>query len=129
MQLRTYTGLWNVEKRLYKFYDINLPYPVSLRQLGIFASVSIPWAILMSLVHVPFAPPFGHLIWIAPPIAAAIYANRPIAEGKTLTDFGLSQIRFYLSSRVFHRLAPEQTHRYGTPVTVTARVWTRTPDD
>lgn len=125
MQLRTYTGLWNVEKRLYKFYDVNLPYPVSLRQLGTFAVTAVPWAILMTVLHVPFEAPW-HLLWLAPPVVAMIYANRPVAEGKTLTDFLLSQVRFFLSARVFNGLQPEKPHAEGQVIEIDGRAWERT---
>lgn len=126
MELRTYTGLWNVEKRLYKFYDMNLPYPVSVKQLGIFFGVALPWALIMTLLHVPFGPPFGHILWLAPPVVAVIFANKPIAEGKTLTDFVLSQIKFFLSARKFDRLTPE-TNSYDQKIAVEAKAWHRNP--
>lgn len=106
MQLRTYTGLWKVEKRLYKFYDINLPYPVSLRQVGIFFVALVPWLALMTLLRVPVGSSVGFVAWFGPPIAIAIYANRPIAEGKTLWDYGYSQVRFLVSPRTYAALIP-----------------------
>lgn len=124
MQLRTYTNLWKVEKRLYKFYDVNLPYPVSLRQIGTFAGSAIPWWLLMSLLHVPFASPW-HLIWLAPPAAVMIWANRPVAEGKTFTDFIISQIKFFFGHRVLNALRPEKSS-VGERITMHATVWDRT---
>jgi hypothetical protein len=100
MQLRTYTGLWGVEKRLYKIYDISLPYPVSLKQLGIFLVSAVVWWLLLSLFGVPFAAPW-HAIWLVPPFVFAWLANQPVAEGKTLTDFLLSNIKFYMKSRTY----------------------------
>lgn len=124
MQLRTYTGLWNVEKRLYKFYDVSLPYPVSVKQIGIFAGTFIPWMGLMALFQVPFAPPFGHLLWLFPPAIFAFYANRPVAEGKTLTDFAASQIRFFLASKVHTALKPESNPE-GSKTRLSTRTWRR----
>jgi len=106
MELRTYTGLWKVERRLYKFYDINLPYPVSIRQIGLFLGSIVPWMLLMSFLHVPFAPPFGQLIWLFPPALFTWYANRPVAEGKTLFEYAGSQISFFTKPRVFGDLNP-----------------------
>lgn len=124
MQLRTYTGLWNVEKRLYKFYDVSLPYPVSVKQIGIFAGTFIPWMGIMALFHVPFAPPFGHLLWIFPPAIFAFYANRPVAEGKTLTDYVASQVRFFLASKVHSGLKAE-VHPEGSKTRLSTRTWRR----
>lgn len=124
MQLKTYTGLWNVEKRLYKFYDINLPYPVSVKQVGILIAAFLPWTIIMNILRVPFESPW-HLLWLGPPVAIAWFANRPIAEGKNLTDFALSQIKFFLSPKKYTDLTP-QTEPEGKKVLVTGEAWRRT---
>lgn len=125
MQLRTYTGLWNVEKRLYKFYDVNLPYPVSIRQIAVFFGTLVPWFGLMSLVGLPFHTPW-HLVWLAPPIAATYYANRPVAEGKTLVDYAGSQIRFWLSAK--HYAALSAIPAEPETVKVSGSVWRRSPN-
>lgn len=127
MQLRTYTGLWNVEKKLYKFYDINLPYPVSVKQLGIFVTALLPWTFLMNLLHVPFAPPW-HLVWLAPPVLFMIYANRPIAEGKTLTDFVISQVKFFVSPRIYVGFRPQRANM-DKVIAIEAKAWTRLAEE
>lgn len=99
MQLRTYTGLWKVEKRLYKFYDIALPYPVSIKQVGVFIATLLPWIAIMSLLRIPLGTSWGFLIWVAPPFLVAWYSNRPVAEGKGLWDYVISQIKFLLGPR------------------------------
>lgn len=125
MQLRTYTGLWNVERRLYKFYDVSLPYPVSVKQLGILAGVSIPWFGLLALVNkftglLPFAAPWN-IIWLGPPIVAVVYANRPVAEGKNLFDFVGSQVRYFLSARSYSALKANKTENVITHVR--GKIW------
>ena len=120
MELRTYTGLWKVERRLYKFYDINLPYPVSVKQIGLFIGSVVPWFALMNVLHVPFSPPFGELVWLFPPALFTWYSNRPVAEGKTLVEFGSSQIGFLLRPRKFaglRRLADRPRTRHVRAVT------------
>lgn len=106
MELRTYTGLWRVEKRLYKFYDINLPYPVSIKQVGIFIVSLLPWLMFVNMIGVPFAPPFGHVIWLAPPFLITWAANRPVAEGKTVFEYLASQITFLISPKTYLDLVP-----------------------
>jgi len=125
MQLRTYTGLWKIERRLYKFYDISLPYPVSLRQLAVFLGTGIPWIGLLAAIGFPLETPW-HVVWIAPPVIATIIGNRPIAEGKTPVDWLTTQTRFLMSPRTFHGL-----HASTEPdrVRLSARVWTRTVDE
>lgn len=123
MELRTYTGLWSVEKKLYKFYDIDLPFPISVKQIGIFAASAIPWTILMSILHVPFESPW-HLVWLAPPVLFMIYASRPIAEGKNLTDFILSQIKFLLAPKTHLGLRP-QPRNMNKRIPLEGKAWTR----
>lgn len=122
MNLRTYTGLWKIERRLYKFYDINLPYPVSLRQLAVFLGVGLPWVILLALIGFPLETPW-HVVWIAPPVVATVISNRPVAEGKTPFDWLSTQIRFLFSPRTLSRLQPLPAPQN---VRLTAGVWTRT---
>lgn len=124
MELRTYTHLWNVERRLYKLYDYTLPMPISVRQLGVVAGAGIPWVILLKVLHVPFHAPF-HIIWIAPPAILAWYANRPVAEGKRLGELLMSHIGYWFQPRRYARLAAAPTKA----ATVTARVYVWKADD
>lgn len=119
LELRTHTTLWQVEKRLYKIYDFTLPMPVSVKQLGIFFSVGVPWVLLMKLVHLPFHTPW-HLLWIAPPAIGTWYANKPVAEGKRLIEFLSSQIRYFFQAEMFARLRPFKPDR---AYAVRAEVW------
>lgn len=105
MQLRTYTGLWGVEKRLYKIYDIALPYPVSLKQLGIFLSTATVWWTILAIFRLPFDTPW-HVVWLAPPFLITWLANQPVAEGKTLTDYVLSNARYYLKGKHYADMMP-----------------------
>lgn len=119
MELRTYTGLWRVEKRLYKFYDINLPYPVSVRQIVILVTAFIPWLLLMRLFQVPFAPPFGHLLWLAPPFLITWAANQTVTEGKTILEYLIAQVTYVINPKRYNALTPtsgkpESQHFVGT---------------
>jgi hypothetical protein len=96
LQLRTHTRLWNVEKKMYKFYDFTLPAPVSLRMMGIFFATALPWIGFCAIIGIPFAPPFGHLIWIAPPAMLTYAGSKPVAEGKKLGELLASQASFYV---------------------------------
>lgn len=122
MQLRTYTGLWGVEKRIYKFYDIALPYPVSVKQLGIFLVTGLTWWGTMALFQVPFSPPWNAL-WIVPPFLITYYANKPVAEGKTLADFVISQVKYFFGDKTYTALQASNANleRYS----LFAKTWRR----
>lgn len=123
MQLRTYTGLWGVEKRLYKFYDIALPYPISVKQLGIFMVSAVTWWGLMALLQVPFDPPWN-VVWLAPPFLITYYANQPVAEGKSLADYVISQVKYFTGERVYTALNPSKKDVEKQHVFV--KTWKRT---
>lgn len=112
-----------MEKRLYKFYDISLPYPVSIRQIGFFIGTLVPWLFIMNFLGVPFKPPWN-VIWVAPPFLAAWAANRPVAEGKTLFAYVWSQLSFFFSHREYSQLTPSTGMRAeDKEYVVTADVW------
>lgn len=123
MEIRTYTNLWNIEKRMYRFYDVNLPYPVSLRQIGTLFGIGIPWIGLMVLLGIPFGPPIGHAVWIFPPAALVWLSNRPIAEGKKLMDYSLSQIRYFLMPRTYADGVSHSARSENRIVSVDVAAW------
>lgn len=125
MELRTYTSLWNVERRLYKIYDWTIPFPngIGFLQIAAIFCVGLPWFGLMHLLGVPFHTP-GDVAWLAPPAAAAWWAGKPIAEGKTIVGLANSQLRYLLQPRTLTRLAPAGP--LG-PARVHAVVYRRTP--
>lgn len=107
MELRTYTSLWQVERRIYRLYDINLPYAISIKQILVFVGFTIPWLLLLNLVRIPFAAPW-HALYIIPPIAVTYFASKTVAESKTLGQLLVSQGRYLTQSRKYARLYPYQ---------------------
>lgn len=121
LELRTHTRLWQAEKKLYKLYDYTLPMPVSLRMLGIFTLSATVWGSVCMLVGIPFAPPFGHLIWIVPPAALTWFGNKPVAEGKRLGELFASQFTFYVAQG--KRYAGMRVHTAPDTIHLRADVW------
>lgn len=121
LELRTHTRLWQVEKKLYKLYDFTLPVPVSIRMGGIFIASAAVWFTVCKFLGVEFSPPFGHLIWIAPPVGITFLANRPVAEGKRMGELLISQFNYYATQhRQYARLAPSTAPE---KVLLTGSVW------
>ncbi|MQA96204.1 MAG: hypothetical protein GEV11_16725 [Streptosporangiales bacterium] len=125
MDLPTYTNIWRIEKRLYKLYDFRLPMPLPMVQVGVFVGIFLPWIVLMRLVGLEFAPPFGHVIYLVPPGVLTFLATRPVIEGKRLTELLISQSRYLAEPRVWCRLSPA---REPDEIVVAARVWRRAPE-
>ncbi|WP_149260893.1 TcpE family conjugal transfer membrane protein [Actinomadura sp. K4S16] len=121
MDLPTYTNIWRIEKRLYKLYDLRLPMPLPLVQIGVFLGVFVPWIVLLRVVGIPFESPW-HVLYIVPPGVLTWMATRPVIEGKRLTELLLSQGRYLAEPRTWCRLTPIQEPR---EVVIVARVWRR----
>ncbi|MFD0905485.1 TcpE family conjugal transfer membrane protein [Actinomadura sediminis] len=121
MDLPTYTNIWRIEKRLYKLYDLRLPMPLPLVQIGVFLGVFVPWIVMLRLVGVPFESPW-HVLYIVPPGVLTWLATRPVIEGKRLTELLLSQGRYLAEPRTWCRLTPIREPR---EVVIVARVWRR----
>ena len=98
MEVRTFTSFWNMERKLYSFYDVALPVPVSLRVAGVFLVVALPWWGLFLLLHIPFNNP-SYLFWIIPPVGLAYMATKPIFQGKTIGQFVKSMALFYIQPK------------------------------
>lgn len=125
MEIKNYTSFWNLEKKIYSFYDVQLPMPLSLRVLGVFVVVSVPWALLMWVLHVPITPPW-FLIWLAPPIAVAWLCSRPVLEGKNLLEYLGSWFTYLRQNRKYKRLEPD-LNKYETDVEIKQTVITHSP--
>lgn len=121
MDLPTYTNIWRIEKRLYKLYDLRLPMPLPLVQIGVFLGVFVPWILLLRFAGIPFKSPW-HVLYIVPPGVLTWLATRPVIEGKRLTELLLSQTRYLTEPRTWCRLTPIREPR---EVVVVARVWRR----
>ncbi|MBC6457508.1 TcpE family conjugal transfer membrane protein [Actinomadura sp. HBU206391] len=122
MDLPTYTNIWRIEKRLYKLYDLRLPMPLPLVQIGVFVGVFVPWIMLLKFVGIPFRTPW-HVLYLVPPGVLTWLATRPVIEGKRLTELLLSQSRYLTEPRTWCRLTPIREPR---EVVVVARVWRQT---
>lgn len=100
MRVRTYTNMWNEEKKLYTIYEWTLPTPVSFRQLGLFAVGAAIWMPLMAFIKiVPITSPVGFVVWFAVPVLLAIFGNQQIYEGKSMIQ--------YLQSLFGHMFEPK----------------------
>ncbi len=105
MELPTYTSIWRIEKRLYKLYDFRLPMPLPVGQIVVFAAITVPYVILLTL----FGLPFNHtLFWVyvLPPGVLTWLATRPVLESKRLPELIMSQVRYLGEPSNWCRMAP-----------------------
>ena len=121
MELPTYTGIWRIEKRLYKLYDFRLPMPLPVGQIAVFAAITIPYVLLLTL----FGLPFSHtLFWlyVLPPAVLTWLATRPVLESKRLPELIISQVRYLGEPATWCRMTP---HVEKDEMVVVGRVWRR----
>ena len=122
IEVKNYTPFWNLEKKVYSFYDVQLPMPISLTVLGVFVATAVPWGLLMWLLHVPFSTPW-YLIWIIPPGLLAWLGNKPIFEGKNLLQYLKSRVTHLFENKRYKRLEPDLT-KYDAPIVVEQNIST-----
>jgi MinD-like ATPase involved in chromosome partitioning or flagellar assembly len=125
VDLPTYTNIWRIEKRLYKLYDLRLPMPLPLVQIGVFLGVFVPWIVLLKVIGIPFRGGWILPLYIVPPGILTWMATRPVIEGKRLTELLLSQSRYLVEPRTWCRLTPIREPR---EVVVVVKVWRRPGD-
>lgn len=121
MDLHTHTDLWRVQRHLrgvgdLTFWGRGIPYQV----LGIAAVATITWCGLLWLIGVQFGANTA-AVWMVPPIAFAVAANRPMAEHKNLIELGRSQVMYLLQAGTYTDLNP---WRKPEQIRVRGRVWT-----
>ncbi len=124
MELPTYTSIWRIEKRLYKLYDFRLPMPVPVGQIAVFAAITIPYVVLLTVLGLPF----NHtLFWlyVLPPGVLTWLATRPVLESKRLPELMISQVRYLGEPSTWCRMAPLAEE---DEIAVVGRVWRREED-
>ncbi|MBO0809225.1 MAG: conjugal transfer protein, partial [Actinobacteria bacterium] len=121
MDLPTYTSIWRIEKRLYKLYDFRLPMPLPVGQIAVFAGITVPYVVVLTVLGLPF----NHtLFWlyVLPPGVLTWLATRPVLESKRLPELIMSQVRYLGEPRTWCRMAPLAEK---DDIVVVARVWRR----
>ncbi len=121
MDLPTYTSIWRIEKRLYKLYDFRLPMPVPVGQIAVFAAITVPYVILLTILGLPF----NHtLFWlyVLPPAVITWLATRPVLESKRLPELVISQVRYLGEPGTWCRMAPLAEK---DDIVVIGKVWRR----
>ena len=121
MELPTYTSIWRIEKRLYKLYDFRLPMPVPVGQIAVFAAITLPYVILLTVLGLPF----NHtLFWlyVLPPGVLTWLATRPVLESKRLPELVISQVRYLQEPGTWCRMNPLAEK---DDVVVVGKVWRR----
>lgn len=96
MRVRTYTNMWNEERKLYTIYEWTLPTPVSFKQIALFVVGAIIWMPIMFVLNVPIGTSWGFVLWFAFPVALAIFGNKQFIEHKSIIQYLQSVLGYIL---------------------------------
>ena len=98
-KLKSYTGIWNVEKVLYAISDFNLPFPVTFTQIAWFVMTEFILILFgdippLSMIEGAFLKYFGILV------ALTWFMSQKTFDGKKPYSFIKSQICYAVRPKV-----------------------------
>ena len=118
-KIKSYTGIWNVEKVLYAINDFTLPFPVTFTQITWFVITEFAVILLgdlppLSLIEGAFLKYFGI------PVALTWFMSQKTFDGKKPYSFLRSVIAYALRSKVTFTGKPVRLkkHRENVDITV-----------
>ena len=98
-KIKSYTGIWNVEKVLYAINDFNLPFPVTFTQIA--------WFVMTEFIIILFGdlPPLSmiegaFLKYFGIPVALTWFMSQKTFDGKKPYSFLKSQIAYALRPKI-----------------------------
>jgi hypothetical protein len=93
--------------------------PLPIGQITVFAAITVPYVLILTLVGMPFSHTW---VWLyaLPPGVLTWLVTRPVLEGKRLPELVLSQLRYVAEPRTWCRMRPAAER---DRVIVIAQVW------
>ena len=118
-KIKSYTGIWNVEKVLYAINDFNLPFPSTFTQMTWFVITEFLVIVLadvspLSMIEGAFLKYFGI------PAALTWFMSKKTFDGKKPYSFLKSQICFYFRPKVTYAGKAVKLHKQEVKETITA---------
>lgn len=118
-KIKSYTGIWNVEKVLYAINDFNLPFPVTFTQ--------ITWFVIMEFIIILFGdiPPLSmiegaFLKYFGIPVALTWFMSQKTFDGRKPYSFLKSQIIYALRPKITYAGKAVKLHKQILNETITA---------
>ena len=117
-KIKSYTGIWNVEKVLYAINDFTLPFPVTFTQITWFVSHSLRGLTAVIAYRGAFLKYFGI------PVALTWFMSQKTFDGKKPYSFLKSQITFALRPKVTYagKAVKLEKEVFSEPVTAVRSV-------
>lgn len=118
-KVKSYTGIWNVEKVLYSINDFNLPFPITFSQMA--------WFVLTEFVIILFAdlPPLNliegaFLKYFGIPVALTWFISQKTFDGKKPYSFLKSMTTYAMRPKLTYAGKAVKLHSQKFNETITA---------
>lgn len=118
-KVKSYTGIWNVEKVLYSINDFNLPFPITFSQMA--------WFVLTEFVIILFAdlPPLNliegaFLKYFGIPVALTWFMSQKTFDGKKPYSFLKSMATYAMRPKVTYAGKAVKLHSHKINKSITA---------
>ena len=118
-KVKSYTGIWNVEKVLYSINDFNLPFPITFSQMA--------WFVLTEFSIILFAdlPPLNliegaFLKYFGIPVALTWFMSQKTFDGKKPYSFLKSLITYGLRPKTTYAGKAVKLDKQALQETITA---------
>ena len=118
-KVKSYTGIWNVEKVLYSINDFNLPFPITFSQMA--------WFVLTEFIIIFFAdlPPLNmiegaFLKYFGIPVALTWFMSQKTFDGKKPYSFLKSMVTYAMRPKVTYAGKAVKLHSQKFSESITA---------
>ena len=118
-KIKSYTGIWNVEKVLYSINDFNLPFPITFTQMAWF--VMTEFIIILSADLPPLNMIEGAFLkYLGIPVALTWFVSQKTFDGKKPYSFLKSMILYTLRPKVSYAGKAVKLHKQSQNQNITA---------
>lgn len=118
-KVKSYTGIWNVEKVLYSINDFNLPFPITFSQMA--------WFVMTEFIMILFAdlPPLNliegaFLKYFGIPVALTWFMSQKTFDGKKPYSYLKSMAAYAMRPKVTYAGKAVKLHSQDIHKTITA---------
>ena len=118
-KIKSYTGIWNVEKVLYAINDFTLPFPVTFTQITWFVITEFAVILLGDLPPLSFIEG-AFLKYFGIPVALTWFMSQKTFDGKKPFGFLKSSISYLVRPKVTYAGKPVKLEKGKFDIAITA---------
>lgn len=119
IKIKSYTGIWNVEKVLYAINDFNLPFPITFTQISWFVIAEFTLILFGDLPPLSFING-AFLKYGGIPIGITWFMSQKTFDGKKPYSYLKSIVLYSLRSKITYAGKSVKLHTQSMTETITA---------